>query len=62
MLKNTKDDYEGMIESAITWFDDIADMCTRLTSGNVSHQGCTIKGKAIRAAEYLRKRMKGGEK
>lgn len=61
MLKETKDSYEGMLESAISWFDDIAEMCAKLTSGNVSHQGCSIKGKAIRAAEYLRKRMKGGE-
>lgn len=37
------------------WFEDIADMCARLTSGNVSHLGVTIRGKAIRAAEYIDK-------
>lgn len=61
MLKETKDSYEGMLESAISWFEDIAEMCAKLTSGNVSHQGASIRGKAIRAAEYINKRMKGGE-
>lgn len=61
MMKETKDTYESMLERAITWFDDIADMCAKLTTGNVSHQGASIRGKAIRAAEYLKKRMKGGE-
>jgi len=59
MMKNTKDSYESLLESAITWFDDIAEMCSKLTSGNVSYQGCSIRGKAIRAAEYLKKRLKG---
>ena len=59
MLKDTKDSYEGMLESAISWFEDIAEMCSKLTSGNVSHQGASIRGKAIRAAEYIKKRMKG---
>ena len=61
MLKETKDSYEGMLECAISWFEDIADMCAKLTSGNVSHQCSSIRGKAIRAAEYIKKRMKGGE-
>lgn len=61
MLKETKDSYEGMLERAVSWFDDIAEMCAKLTSGNVSHQGASIRGKAIRAAEYIKKRMKGGE-
>ena len=42
---------------AIGWFEDIADLCQRLTSGNVSHMAATIKGKAIRAAEYIEKRL-----
>lgn len=61
MEKETKDTYEGMLESAISWFEDIAEMCSKLTTGNVSHQGASIKGKAIRAAEYIKKRIKGGE-
>ena len=58
MLKETKDTYNGMLDSAISWFEDIAEMCTKLTSGNVSHQGASIRGKSIRAAEYIKKRMK----
>ncbi len=42
-------------EKIIQWFNDIAEMCSRLTTGNVSHLGATIKGKAIRAAEYIEK-------
>lgn len=61
MTKNTKDSYESMLEKSIFWFEDIAEMCAKLTSGNVSHQGTSIRGKAIRSAEYIRKRMKGGE-
>ena len=45
----------GLIEKAIGWFNDIADMCKRLTTGNVSHLGATIRGKAIRSAEFLEK-------
>ena len=62
MLKETKYSYDGMLERAISWFEDIAEMCAKLTSGNVSHQGASIRGKAIRAAEYIKKRMEGGQK
>lgn len=61
MLKETKDSYEGMLESAICWFEEISEMCKKLTSGNVSHQSASIRGKATRAAEYIKKRLKGGE-
>lgn len=61
MINETKETYDSMLERAISWFDDIAEMCSKLTIGNVSHQGASIKGKAIRAAEYIKKRMKGGE-
>lgn len=44
-----------LIEKAIGWFDDLNDMCQRLTTGNVSHLGCSIRGKAKRAAEFIRK-------
>lgn len=56
MNKMAQEGYESMIDCAITWFEDIAEMCSRLTSGNVSHQGASIRGKAIRAAEWLRKK------
>lgn len=50
-----KDD--DLLIKAIDWFKDISDLCLRLTSGNVSHMGATIRGKAIRCAEYIRKYM-----
>ena len=61
MLKETKDSYEGMLESAISWFEDIYDWCDKLNAGEVSqYEAITnIKGKAVRAAEYIKKRMKG---
>ena len=49
--KMTKD----IKEKAIEWFNDIAELCGKLTSGNVSHLAATIKGKAIRSAEYIEK-------
>ena len=42
-------------EKTIEWFNDIAELCSKLTSGNVSHLGTTIRGKAIRAAEFIEK-------
>lgn len=45
----------GLIEKAVGWFKDIDDLCKRLTTGNVSHLGATIRGKAIRSAEFLEK-------
>ena len=44
-----------LTEKSIGWFNDIADMCQRLTTGNVSHMSATIRGKAIRCAEFLNK-------
>lgn len=48
-------------EKAIEWFNDIAEMCGKLTSGNVSHLAATIKGKALRSAEYIEKHYKENE-
>lgn len=42
-------------EKAIRWFENIADECDKLTSGNVVHLRAQIKGMAIRSAEYLTK-------
>lgn len=44
-----------ILERTIVWLNDIADMCQRLTTGNVSHLGATIRGKAVRAAEFINK-------
>lgn len=46
---------EQIEKKAIEWFNDIAEMCGKLTSGNVSHLAATIKGRAIRSAEYIEK-------
>lgn len=43
------------IEKAINWFENIAEECDKLTSGNVAHLKAQIKGMAIRSAEYLKK-------
>ena len=58
MIKMKQEGYESMIDSAITWFEDIAEMCSRLTPGNVSHNAVAIRGKATRAAEWLTKKRK----
>jgi hypothetical protein len=42
-------------EKAIRWFENIANECDKLTSGNVAHLKAQIKGMAIRSAEYLKK-------
>ena len=47
--------YETLLEKSVGWFKDIEEMCSRLTSGNVAHLGATIRGKAIRAAEFIEK-------
>lgn len=46
-----------MLQKAVGWFRDIADLAARLTTGNVSHMGCTIRGKALRCKEYIQKRL-----
>ena len=48
-------------EKAIRWFENIADECDKLTSGNVAHLRAQIKGMAIRSAEYLKKQEPASE-
>lgn len=48
---------DDLLEKAIGWFHTIENDCLMLTSGNVSHQGATIRGRAIRCAEYIRKHI-----
>lgn len=38
----------------ISWFENIEDTCSKLTSGNVSHQGATIRNKAIRCTTFIK--------
>ena len=42
----------------ISWFENIEDTCNKLTSGNVSHQGATIRNKAIRCTTFIKKYTK----
>ena len=36
------------------WFEEITERCSRLTSGNVSHNGKAIRGFARNCAEYIK--------
>ena len=42
----------------ISWFENIEDTCNKLTSGNVSHQGATIRNNAIRCTTFIKKYTK----
>lgn len=48
---------ESVINKAIGWFKNISEATKELTSGNVSHKSCTIRGMANRSAEYLEKHL-----
>lgn len=50
---------ESVINKAIEWFKDISEATKELTSGNVSHKACAIRGLANGGAEYL-EGYKGG--
>lgn len=48
-----------LLDRAIGWLDDIAECSGKITSGNASHMGMTVKGKALRSIEFINKhRMK----
>ena len=38
----------------VYWFEDINELSSKLTSGNVSHQGATIRNKAIRCSKFIK--------
>lgn len=38
----------------VYWFGDIEELSSKLTSGNVSHQGATIRNKAIRCSKFIK--------
>lgn len=48
-----------VIEKAIEWFKDISEATKELTSGNVSHKACAIRGLANGSAEYLEEYKRG---
>jgi hypothetical protein len=41
---------EKLLKKAVGWFEDIAEMCSKLTSGNVAHQSATIRGLAFKVS------------
>jgi hypothetical protein len=43
------------LNKIVNQFNIIAEETKQLTSANVSHKGCTIRGIAIRAAESIKK-------
>lgn len=43
----------GLKEKVIKWLDSIAEEAGKLTSGNASHLGASIKGRATRGKEYI---------
>lgn len=49
---------EAIIDKAVEWFKNISEATKELTSGNVSHKSCAIRGMANRSAEYLAKHKK----
>lgn len=51
-ISSSEYEYELIRRSKI-WFQSIERTAARLTSGNVSHLGCGLRGKALRSREYL---------
>ena len=45
----------------VFWFEDIEKLSNNLTSGNVSHQGATIRNKAIRCSKFIQEFCKTKE-
>lgn len=45
----------------VYWFEDINELSSKLTSGNVSHQGATIRNKAIRCSKFIKEFCKARE-
>lgn len=42
-----------LLDRAIEWFGDVIEKSERLTSGNVSHQGATIRAFAKNCVEFI---------
>ncbi len=45
----------------VSWFENIKDISSKLKSGNVSHQGATIRNKAIRCTKFIKEHCKTKE-
>ena len=45
--------HKELKDMLVYWFEDIEELSSKLTSGNVSHQGATIRNKAIRCSKFI---------
>lgn len=48
-----------VLELCKAWFEEVAERCDKLTSGNVSHNGRAIHGFALNCAEFIELHLKG---
>ena len=46
--------HKELKDMLVCWFEDIEELSSKLTSGNVSHQGATIRNKAIRCSKFIK--------
>lgn len=46
--------HKELKDMLVYWFEDIEELSSKLTSGNVSHQGATIRNKAIRCTTFIK--------
>ena len=53
-----KADGKELKEMLVYWFEDIEKLSSKLTSGNVSHQGATVRNKAIRCSKFIKEYCK----
>ena len=47
-----------VLELCKAWFEEVAERCDKLTSGNVSHNGRAIHGFALSCAEFVELHLK----
>ena len=50
--------HKELKDMLVYWFEDIEELSSKLTSGNVSHQGATIRNKAIRCSKFIKEYCK----
>lgn len=47
-----------VLELCKEWFEEIQERCSRLTSGNVSHNGASIRGFARSCGDFVKDHLK----
>ena len=53
--------HKELKDMLVYWFEDIEELSSKLTSGNVSHQGATIRNKATRCSKFIKEFCKTKE-